>query len=256
MKLYTALSYSVSSDLEYYGDVIEDFLSSYWAIISQKKGIVTLQKHKKHFFLDSGAFSAFTKNINININEYIAFILDNKNIIKQYSALDVIGDWEKTKKNQEYMESKGLTPIPTFHYNSPIKELERMIKEYDYIALGGLVPLALHKKVLKSWLDTCFSIIKDKCKIHGFGVNALWAWERYPFYSVDSTSAFEGSRRGTISKSGKRLNPRNSMLAFSLIDRNNIKKYKGRARFMIKDNIVKAKQITKLWETRGIKWED
>lgn len=50
---------------------------------------------------------------------------------------------------------------------------------------------------MKAWLDNCFSIITKKkplIKIHGFGVNAFWIWERYPFYSVDATSWLMGGK--------------------------------------------------------------
>ncbi len=255
MKLYTALSYSVSSDLRYYGHAIEDFLASYWAIISQRKGILCLRKKNQKFFLDSGAFSAHSKKITINIDQYISFIKENRLILRHYAALDVIGDWQKTRKNQEYMEKKGLSPIPTFHFGSPKKELVRLISKYDYIALGGLVPLSLKRKKLQAWLDYCFSIIKDKSKVHGFGINALWSWKRYPWYSVDSTSAFEGSRRGSISYKGKRQDPKTSLLGFSMLDKDGKLLYKKRVIFMIEQNIKTAKEITKLWEKRGIKYE-
>lgn len=256
MIVYTALSYSVASDLKYYGDSIENYLSSYWAIMQQPNAAIkAIHKYGKPFFLDSGAFSAMTKGVTIPVEDYIKFIKDNHKVIKVYSNLDVIGDYKRTDDNQKIMESYGLKPLPVFHYRSPESELRRLIKHYPYIALGGLVPLATNKNKLRAWLDYCFSIIKTDCKVHGFGMTSRWAQERYPFFSCDSTSAFEGSIRGTVSLGGKRLDPRNDVRAFGLMDRNGNKNYKQRVNAMIQDSNRRQDELTKLWESRGVKWD-
>lgn len=256
MIIYTALSYSVASDLRYYGGSIDQFLSSYWAICQQKKAAVkAIHQYNKPFFLDSGAFSAMSKGVNIPIQEYIDFIHQNKEVIRYYSNLDVIGDYKKTAINQKTMETSGLMPVAVFHYGSPEHELRRLIAKYEYIALGGLVPLATNKKKLRAWLDYCFSIIGTKVKVHGFGMTSHWAQERYPFYSCDSTSAFEGSIRGTISLGGKKLDPKTNVKAFSVMDKNGVLKYRERVNLMIADNVKRQDKLTKLWESRGVKWD-
>jgi len=50
-------------------------------------------------FLDSGAFSSFTKKVDINIEQYIDFIKSNADLLDHYSVLDVIGDAKATLKN-------------------------------------------------------------------------------------------------------------------------------------------------------------
>jgi len=163
-----------------------------------------------------------------------------------YACLDVIGDWEATKKNQEYMESQGLNPLPTFHYGSPLEELERLVEKYDYIALGGLVPLSLQKNKLRWWLDKCFLIIKNRCRVHGFGVNALWAWERYPFYSVDGTSWQSSVRFGSNTfESNKDKNFFENKTLSSIERTENI---------LVCYNKQKD-YVTSLWEGRGVSFE-
>ncbi len=212
----------------------------------------------KELFLDSGAFSANSKGVKIDIDRYIDFIKENQKYIKVYANLDVIGDYKKTQENQEYIEAKGLNPLPTFHYFSPLSELEKMIKKYDYIALGGLVPLSLQQERLKKWLDRCFNIIKVKVKVHGFGVNALWTWERYPFYSVDATSWLVGGKyrrlykfkEGKFITTSKNDNNKKTIERYKTIeshyneiDENNVKEF------------IKAKDFfTEVWKKRGIAW--
>ena len=167
---------------------------------------------KISLFLDSGAFSAWTKKVNININDYISFIKQHKRYIDVYACLDVIGSPEETYENQIKMEEQGLNPLITFHVNEDYKWLKLYLSKYDYIALGGIAKGITATKI-KEHLDNCWNIICDtpnrlpKCKIHGFGLTSLRLMFRYPWYSVDSTSWVMTSRMGGVIvpryKSGK-----------------------------------------------------
>ena len=119
-------------------------LSSYYFINKEKTPNNTFVSH----FLDSGAYSVSTLNVKINIDKYIEYISDHLDTYNMYATLDVIGDYIKTNQNTIYMEKKGLLPLPVFHYNSPKEHLLHLIDKYDYIALGGLVPLSSRKKIL------------------------------------------------------------------------------------------------------------
>lgn len=157
---------------------------------------------KVDLFIDSGAFSAFTKGIEIDIQDYIQFIRDNEQVISVYANLDVIGDAEGTLRNQEVMEAAGLSPLPCFHYNEPVEYLEYYLSKYDYIALGGMVPVSTSDLI--SWLDgvfanyICDSAGIPKAKVHGFGLTSLKLMLRYPWYSVDSTSWVMTGRMGSV----------------------------------------------------------
>ena len=118
-------------------------LTSY--IEQRNKKQIVIPKDK-NIFLDSGAYSVSTGKAIIDIDEYIKFIKKYKSLFSIYANLDVIGDYKKTKKNQTYMEGQGLKPLPTFHYGTDYKILRDMLKDYTYIGLGGLVPIAMHKK--------------------------------------------------------------------------------------------------------------
>lgn len=159
-------------------------------------------KKKLKIFLDSGAFSAFTKEAHIDLDEYIAFIKKHKDILEVYANLDVIGDPEGTLRNQKYMESKGLRPLPTFHFGESPKYLKLYLKSYDYIAIGGMVPISTERLV--PWLDGIYSEhLCDgnglpKVKVHGFGMTTISLMIRYPWYSVDSTAWVLVGRFGGI----------------------------------------------------------
>lgn len=153
-------------------------------------------------FIDSGAYSAHTIGEEIDLTEYIQFIKDNLDIVDVYSNLDVIGDAKATLKNQEFMESQGLQPIPAFHVHEDFNYLRKYIEKYDYVALGGMAQLR-NGNLLAEWLDKCWDIICDedgipKVKIHGFAITRLDLILRYPWYSVDSSSWVVHSRTGSI----------------------------------------------------------
>lgn len=165
------------------------------------KGTKSMKKKLK-LFLDSGAYSAFTKGITIDIHEYIAFIKENAQHIEVYSVLDSIGDPEATWKNQKIMERHGLKPIPCYHYGEPETYLKRYVDSYGLIAIGGMVPI--EKRDLIPWLDRIFKdYVGDskglpKVKVHGFGLTIHELLWRYPWWSVDSASWVFTGRNGGV----------------------------------------------------------
>jgi hypothetical protein len=179
-------------------------LHSYYHIpLFEKKWWEMNTQNKVELFLDSGAFSAWSQGKNIDIQEYIYFIKENKSVINVYSNLDVIGNAQATWNNQMIMEKSGLVPIPCFHYGEDEVWLKRILsKKYEYIALGGMVPIST--KDLIYWLDYLFTkYLTDSkgipnIKIHGFGLTSLTLMLRYPWYSVDSTSWVVTGRMGSI----------------------------------------------------------
>ena len=166
------------------------------------KGIEMPQNKKVNLFLDSGAFSAWSQKIEINIYDYIDFIKRHQDVIDVYVNLDVIGDAKRTLKNQRIMEQQGLSPIPVFHLSEPEKYLAFYVRNYEYIGLGGSVGMSTEQIMLR--LDQIFpDFICDsdgypKVKVHGFGLTSLRLMLRYPWYSVDSTSWVVTGRLGSI----------------------------------------------------------
>lgn len=161
------------------------------------------QTGKVNLFLDSGAYSAYSQGVEIKIEDYIAFIKEHQQYLEVYANLDVIGDAEATLQNQKIMEKEGLAPLPCFHYGEDIKYLKYYLERYEYIALGGMVPISTPDLIL--WLDDIFhSYICDKntglpkVKIHGFGLTSFSLMKRYPWYSVDSTSWVVTGRMGAV----------------------------------------------------------
>ncbi len=154
------------------------------------------------YFLDSGAFSAWTHKESIELSTYIDFIHQYKDKISIYANLDVIGDVKNTWRNQKRMEKKGLNPLPVFHVEDPIDYLYKCIDEYEYFCIGGMVK-GYSTFERTQFLDRCFNIIESRHtskfpKIHGFGMTSLDLMLRYPWYSVDSTTWLLTAAMGVI----------------------------------------------------------
>lgn len=171
----------------------------YWLLADNGK--IPKKMNKVELFLDSGAFSAKSQGVSIDIKEYIQFIKDNESSITVYANLDVIGDPEATLKNQRIMEKAGLNPLPVYHFGSDEeKYLVPLIEKYEYICLGGMVKSGN----LNTYLDRLFSkYICDekgfpKVKVHGFGLTSIPLMVKYPWYSVDSTSWVVTGRMGSV----------------------------------------------------------
>jgi hypothetical protein len=156
--------------------------------------------------LDSGAFSAWTRKAQIDIDAYIAFIKAHMEHLDYYVNLDVIpGEFGRVPNASEveasaqqgwenllYMEEFGLHPVPVFHQGERFAWLERMINHgCSYIGISPANDRTTDQK--RVWLDQAFSVVCDadghpRVRTHGFGVTSIPLLHRYPWYSADSTS--------------------------------------------------------------------
>ena len=178
----------------------------------------------KKLFIDSGAFTAWTKNKVIDVNEYIDWLNTHSKHIDLFGQIDTIpGDIvkgstpeqvqeaaEKTWENYLYMRSRVKNPdglLYTFHVGEPYSFLRRALDWRDadgraipYIAFGGMVKKPMPVK--RAFLDSCFNIIKESSnpnvKVHAFGMTSMDILEQYPITSADSTSWIMTGANGNI----------------------------------------------------------
>lgn len=179
-----------------------------WHYVGKQKFVDEMRADNARIFLDSGAFSAYTLGVELKVSDYCEYIDRNQDILRvedgvvMASVLDGIGDPLQTWRNQYEMELRGIRPLPCFHAGEDEKYLEHYVKNYEYITLGGLVGSST--KQLCIWLDRMFDRYlvdgsgRAKIKVHGFGITAVPIMERYPWYSVDSSSWIQSAAFGSI----------------------------------------------------------
>lgn len=124
--------------------------------------------YKPEILLDSGAYSAHTRNKRVNLLDYMDYVRNNEEYIKHYVSLDVIGDSYLTKAFYSIMRDKGLHPIPVFHYGESLDVLSFYLDRGEkYIALGGTVPVR-DKAVVLQWCNYLSALHPD-VKFHLLG---------------------------------------------------------------------------------------
>jgi hypothetical protein len=218
---------------------------------------------QSRLLIDSGAFTAWSTGKIIRVEEYAEWAhsfraeWEPKTTSLDFMNLDVIGDQEKSWVNQRTLESLGMKPIPIFTYGAGFEHLDRALENYDYIALGGLVPYMKYPKKLRSWLDACFSrVLAYRTKtgvmrrIHLLGISTAWIFFRYPCYSSDSTSWLSCFFFGRAESAGLKNLP--------FYDRSVT--HRTVTGHVIRTNIKNIKKLcqtaTDLWRSRGIYWDE
>jgi hypothetical protein len=154
--------------------------------------------------LDSGAFT-FMKGKHDNIDwddyteRYAQFINDND--IKLFFELDIdsvvgIKRVEHLRKKLERLTGKRC--IPVWHKSRGRDYWIKMIKEYDYVAIGGIVSGEIKKQEYPFFNWLLAEAKKENCKVHGLGFTAFKELHKYKFYSVDSTAWLIGNISGFV----------------------------------------------------------
>lgn len=181
-------------------------------------------------FIDSGAFSAWTLGKQIDVDEYINFINENKKYFEVCASVDsipgtpkssqvatqeeVVESCEKTWKNFLYMRSKMDDVnklLYTFHIGEPWEYLKQALEYEDehgklaYIAFGGMV--GKRADLIENFLTEATKIVKESSnpnvKIHAFGMTNLNMLEKFKLYSADSTTWVKLAGYGNILIDGK-----------------------------------------------------
>lgn len=176
--------------------------------VGRQRFVDDMRRDGAKVFLDSGAFSAYTLGVDIDIQVYCDYIKRNKDIIRvedgvvMASVLDGIGDPLKTYRNQLTMEALGAKPLPCFHAGEDERYLEYYVQNYEYITLGGMVGSSTQQLCI--WLDRIWDRYltdgsgRPRLKVHGFGITAIPIMERYPWWSCDSSSWIQTASFGGI----------------------------------------------------------
>lgn len=163
-------------------------------------------------FVDSGAYTAYTKGISVDADDYIEYLNSITDSLTIFAQLDKIpGMFNRPKTKQEmyeapikswenylYMRSRLKEPkklLPIFHQGEDFKHLINMLEWTDengeHIPYIGVSP-AFDLPGLENFLDMSFDIIRNSSnpnvKTHAFGMTRLDILEKYPYTSADSTS--------------------------------------------------------------------
>lgn len=184
----------------------EDFITDngYCRLLSYVNERRLIEKHcekGRPVFVDSGAFSAATRGIKINVDDYIEWLNKWHENMVQYCCWDVIpvGDVDpvdaaqQTWDNYLYMYERLVDKeklVYCYHYGEPVEYLHQALEfGCTRIALGGM---AKRKKAeRKEFLQSIQHEFKDypNVQVHAFGMTDVDLLTQFRFiHSADSTS--------------------------------------------------------------------
>jgi len=177
-----------------------------WCEVARKVG------HKFDMMLDSGAFTAWTKGSEVNLEDLIkdyAFLIDNYSDVmnnvwlinldkipgspgvtattKELEAAIKISD-----KNFAILQRTfGNIVLPVFHQNETLDRLREVQAQSEYICVSPRNDLPENQRVL--WSEETHAYLQGT-KTHGLAATGQNMLARVPWHSVDSASwVFTGS---------------------------------------------------------------
>lgn len=155
---------------------------------------------KLDIYLDCGAYTAWTKGVKIDLQQYMNFIKVNQEVLTAYSALDDKNSADNTKNNLKIMEENGLKPVAVYHLTmNDWNYLEELCSTHPYIALGAIAGENKDYNVVQRNINKAIEIAKKhKTRLHVYGFMIYNYLARNPIYSCDATTWLEGGKRGTV----------------------------------------------------------
>jgi len=165
-------------------------------------------KKFKNVMVDSGAFSFMSgtetkikkEDIDKFVEGYGQWLKDNKGYYDYFEEMDLdfIVGLNVVEEYRKFLEKcAGQKCIPVWHINRGLDYWEQMVKDYDYVAIGGLVTgeitgMEMYAPYL---LDIAHN---NNCKVHGLGYTKTKLLKYIPWDSVDSSTWIFGGKRGTF----------------------------------------------------------
>lgn len=188
------------------------------------------------------------------IKSYYDFISENRQNQWVFVELDVYLDLPKQQIDEMYddinsWKDRRAKFCRVYHPKldggslDVLREWKDMGQEYIFIANDSL-----------PYLDRIFDITRDKVKVHGLAMTKIGLIEKYPFFSVDSTSPLSTVIFGRYTKP-----------IMNYTGKDEVAKHKSIECFdddcdRLKKAIIETKAtqeyVTELWKKRGVIWED
>jgi len=176
-----------------------------------------------YIIIDNGAFTLWRKGGKIDWNEYYEFLQPIKERIKFYFIPDVIDGTEEENDHliTDYFLRDETKGIPIWHVNESFDRLERLMRSFDYVAIGSAgeyAQLGTHKWHMR--MNDIMSVMCDKdgypkVKIHMLRCLDPKIFTRYPFHSGDSTSLAQNHKRDGWRNITDRIERYNSPLFYT-----------------------------------------
>lgn len=170
--------------------------------VNERKTIENRCKNGYGTFVDSGAFSAYTRNLEIDVDEYIEWLNEWHPNLERYCCWDTIpaGDITpeesapKTWENYVYMRDRLVDPhklVYCFHYGEDVSYLIQALESgIDFVALGGVARRG--RKQRYEFFESLIPIFEEypHVHVHAFGMTAIDLLNDFPYINSSDSSSW------------------------------------------------------------------
>lgn len=174
-----------------------------------------LDKKIWNFMLDSGAFTfmeqkkqgvksaidSASMQWDDYVRRYADFILEHDIDLFFELDIDMVVGLDRVHQLRDLLEQRtGKRSIPVWHKSRGLDNWKQVVKEYDCVAIGGIVSGEIRRAERKFFNPMCDIAHAHNARVHGLGLSPF---ERaglpsYRFDSMDSTSWTRGNRAGHL----------------------------------------------------------
>ena len=185
---------------------VEDYMTEceYYRLLSYVNERTEIEKHCKNgrpLFVDSGAFTAYTKGKQINVDDYIDWLNKWSKPMEKFCCWDTIpcdditpeDSAKQTWDNYLYMYGRVNEPeklVYVYHNGEPIEYLHKAIEfGCKHIALGGIAKATT--PVRRAFFESVKETLEahPELDIHAFGMTEIGLLQEFRFIdSGDSTT--------------------------------------------------------------------
>jgi len=201
MKLFLAGERTVKN--EYSNGVY--ILESYY-YCKKNKHFPTMLKASKEFLLDSGAYTYMSGGgAKVNFEKYVCELAEfiNHYKINLFFEMDIdqLVGIKEVERLRTILETRtGKQCIPVWHKSRGLDYFKKMVADYKYIAIGGIVTKEIKGSEHPIFTNLINLAHSKGCKIHGLGYTNLKGLAKYHWDTVDSTTWLYGNKSGKIFK--------------------------------------------------------
>lgn len=149
-----------------------------------------------HLFVDSGAHSAKSLGVTIDMDEYYDYLIDNEGMFTTAAHFDVVNQLEPTVNNLKHAIDRGMNwilPVLQQNWLTCMRRFNQ-VADFEYYGLGGNYMMT--SKLAYSLYDAVRRLPKKK--YHGFAKVNFPFLKQNLLYSADSSSWVAGARYALI----------------------------------------------------------
>jgi hypothetical protein len=257
--------YFAGSESKYHSTILKEhgvqsiLESAFYLRFKKEPKAKMFQNH----LLDSGGFTFRKHGKKADVVAYADYL--NQFNVKRAFNMDM-NSIEETAANQKYLEENTRAEIlPIYHYSDWVNPetrplLNEWADKYPYLSVAALGSSSTTQRAL--FYEFCFSVVRNRSRIHGLGVTVIDHCLNFPFYSVDSTTWLCASRFGDLFEFKgntivKHKSARHAANGTKKITNIEMLTFEGREFLSrgIKAMLEFEKCATKLWTTRGVTYD-